>query len=93
MVFAVTAAGPILGWLGWSIHADWLYVVGVAICALTLFLDVASGALKTPILPVVFMIVGIQWHDGGWIAGAMRGLLTWTTFEAIGYMFAGRRSY
>jgi len=51
----ITALGPLVGGAGWLLEISWLFWIGVAICALTMFLDVASGAMKLPVLPVLFM--------------------------------------
>ena len=50
-----TASGPLLGAAGWFLSFNWLFWVGVTLCAITLSLNLESGVMKLPILPVLFM--------------------------------------
>lgn len=84
--FLLTLAGPLIGGIGWFIEYHWLFWVGVGLSALTLFLNLASGVLKLPILPTVFIAVG-GFGLSPWYVGAGAGLLLWTAFEPIGEVF------
>lgn len=83
VTFLITAAGPILGGIGWFGGIDWLFWVGVALCVLTLFLNLASGVMKLPVLPALFMLV-TAFIVGPWYFGLGVGLLAWTAVEAAG---------
>ena len=82
-VFLFTALGPLLGLAGLFTSLGWIFWVGVALCAITLWFNLASGAMKFPVLPIVFMVVGtgfsVHWYVG--IAG---GLILWTALESVG---------
>jgi hypothetical protein len=90
-VFLLTAAGHILGCIGWFADIEWLFWVGVALCALTLFLNLASGVMKLPVLPALFMIVA-AFLLGPWYVGLGVGLLAWTAVEAGGEVIGMRRA-
>jgi hypothetical protein len=79
----VTISGPVLGAVGWYSHFTWLFWVGVALCAITLFLNVASGVMKLPVLPVLFMVVAAAVLNP-WYVGLGVGLLIWTVLESVG---------
>lgn len=82
-VFIFTLSGPALGGIGWFADVRWLFWVGVALCAVNLFLNVASGVMKAPILPALVMIfAGAFLHP--WYLGAAVGLLAWTALEVVG---------
>ncbi len=84
--FLLTLAGPLIGGIGWFIGYHWLFWIGVGLAALTLFLNLASGVLKLPILPGMFIAVG-GFGLSPWYVGAGAGLLLWTAFEAMGEIF------
>jgi hypothetical protein len=86
----VTLAGPILGFSGWFLHINWLFWGGVAICALTLFLNLASGVMKLPVLPVLFMAIAAVFTSP-WYLGLGAGLVAWTALEAVGEVIGLRR--
>jgi hypothetical protein len=79
----ITALGPIVGGAGWFLEMSWLFWIGVAICALTMFLNVASGVMKLPVLPVLFMGVA-AFLTSPWYVGVGLGLLIWTALESVG---------
>jgi hypothetical protein len=81
--FLVTVAGPVLGGLGWYLEISWLFWLGVAFAAITLFLNLASGVMKLPVLPVIFMVVAAVLLSP-WYVGLGVGLLIWTALEAVG---------
>jgi len=86
----VTVAGPLLGAGGWFSQTTWLFWVGVAICVVTLFLNMASGVMKLPVLPVLFMAIAAgllsPWHVGLGV-----GLIAWTALEAVGEVIGLRK--
>lgn len=86
LTFALTAAGPVLGGLSWLFGWGWLFWAGVVVCVITLALDMASGAMKLPILPAAFMMFGSGFWSPWWF-GAAAGLMTWTAFDAAGMLF------
>lgn len=81
--FILTVTGPMLGGLGWWFELQWLYWLGVLVSSITLFLNLASGVLKAPIIPAILMIGGAFLMEP-WYLGAGAGLLIWTGLEAIG---------
>lgn len=82
-VLFLTASGPVVGGAGWFLSYSWLFWVGVALCVITLFLNVASGVMKFPILPLLFMVVAAAFLSP-WYVGLGVGLLVWTTLDSIG---------
>lgn len=89
-VFLFTAAGPLLGAVGWFYSLVWLFWIGVALCGVTLFLNIASGVMKLPILPVAFM-AGATAFFSPWYLGLGVGLLLWTALESAGELVGIRR--
>ena len=79
----ITVLGPVLGGAGWFFDLSWLFWIGVAICAITMFINIASRVMKLPILPVLFMGVATALQNP-WYEGAGLGLLIWTALEAVG---------
>lgn len=81
-----TVLGPAIGIIGWALQFNWLFWLGTAICILNLFLNMASGLMKLPVLPALFMMVAAffvkPWHIG---IGA--GLLVWTALESMGELW------
>ena len=61
----VTVAGPILSAAGWYAGIIWLFWLGVAVCATTLFLNLASGVMKLPVLPglCVLIAAALVWEQ------------------------------
>lgn len=84
--FLLTLAGPLCGGIGWFIEYQWFFWIGVSLSGLTLFLNLASGVLKAPILPTLFTAVG-AFSLSPWYVGAGAGLLLWTGCELIGEIF------
>lgn len=89
-VLLFTALGPILGVVGWFLPLSWLFWVGVALCVITLFLNMASGVMKLPVLPVLFMAVAATFLSP-WYVGLGAGLLIWTALESIGEVIGLKR--
>lgn len=83
LTLLITVAGPIIGASGWFSETMWLFWVGVVICAITLLLNIASGVMKLPILPVLFMLI-VAAILSPWYVGLGAGLVIWTTLESIG---------
>ena len=82
-VFLFTVSGPVLGGIGWFADIRWLFWGGVVICAVNLFMNIASGVMKLSILPTLIIIVtGLFLKP--WYFGAGVGLLVWTSLEVIG---------
>ena len=89
-VHLFTASGPLLGAAGWFLPLSWLFWVGVAICAITLFLNVESGVMNSPVLPVLFMWVAAAFF-GPWYVGLGVGLLIWTALWFAGEIYGLRK--
>lgn len=83
LVVAFTAAGPVLGGLSWLLQWPWLFWVGAALCAVSLLLDIGSGAMKLPVIPVALMALGSGALSPWWF-GAAVGLMGWTTLDSVG---------
>ena len=89
-VFLFTASGPLLGAAAWFFSLSWLFWVGVALCAINLFLNIASGVMKLPVLPVLFMAVAAAFLSP-WYVGFGTGLLIWTELESVGEVVGLKR--
>lgn len=86
----VTAAGPLLGAGGWFTQTMWLFWVGVVVCVITLFLNMASGVMKLPVLPILFMVIAAVLLTP-WYVGLGVGLVAWTALESIGEVVGLRK--
>lgn len=89
-VFLFTASGPLLGAAAWYLSLSWFFWAGVALCAINLFLNIASGVMKLPILPVLFMAVAAALLSP-WYVGFGAGLLIWTALESVGEVVGLKR--
>jgi len=78
-----TLSGPVIGGTGFALDWMWLFWIGVALAFINLFLNLASGAMKAPILPIVFIGFGAVAYEPGFV-GAGLGLLAWTLIEGFG---------
>ena len=85
-----TAGGPLLGVCGWFSQIMWLFWIGVAVCVLTLLLNMASGVMKLPVLPVLFMAIAAALLTP-WYVGLGVGLIAWTALESVGELIGLRR--
>jgi hypothetical protein len=90
MPLLISVLGPMLGIAGWVGEVSWLVWVGVAVCAINLLMDMASGAMKLPILPTVFMLVSAAASTPWWY-GLGVGLILWTALEALGGVYVWLR--
>ncbi len=86
----VTVAGPVLGVCGWLFQSTVLFWVGVAVCALTLVMNLLSGVMRLPVLPAACMAIAAALLSP-WYLGLAVGLVTWTTVEAFGEMVGLRK--
>lgn len=78
-----TLAGPAVGAYGWFSSVEWAFWAGVALCVVNLALNMASGVMRLPILPMLFMAGGVgAVHP--WYSGLGVGLIAWTALEAAG---------
>lgn len=79
----ITLSGPIVS--GIALLMDWpiLFWIGVALAAFNLFMNLASGAMNFPILPLVAVAVGAVFLTP-WYFGAAVGLLIYTAIEGLG---------
>ena len=82
-ILIFTLSGPVIGGIGWYVDIQWLFWVGVGLCAVNLFMNVTSGVMKAPILPTLIMIVAGVFLEP-WYFGAGIGLLAWTALEVVG---------
>jgi hypothetical protein len=78
----LTWTGPIIGGIGYLVGLPTLFWIGVAFTSLNLFMNVASGTMQLPLLPLACIIIGSV-LIGPWYYGASVGLLTWTAIEAV----------
>jgi hypothetical protein len=86
MFTAFTASGPIVGGIGYFIEQPWLFWIGTALAGMNLFMNMASGVMKLPILPLAFMFATAGFVTP-WYVGLSVGLLVWTAVEASGEIF------
>lgn len=84
--FLITLSAPLSGGIGWFLGLQWLFWIGVGLALLTLFLNLASGVLKLPVLPALLIIIAASLITP-WYVGAAAGLLTWTGLELMGEIF------
>lgn len=78
----ITWAGPAIGCLGIYLDIRILFWAGTCIAAFNLFINVASGAMRLPVLPAAAMILGaVLWMP--WYVGAALGLLASTAIEGL----------
>lgn len=82
-VFLFTMLGPVIGGIGWLIEIHWLFWAGVILAGFNLFMNLSSGVMKLPILPILFVVAGGALLKS-WLVGAGTGLLIWTAIEAVG---------
>ena len=79
---AFTLFGPIIALLGFYVGVDVMFWVGVVVCAVNLFMNLASGAMRFPFLPLVFAwLATFFWSP--WTLGVAMGLVLWTLFEGV----------
>lgn len=90
LALLVTVAGPLLGAGGWFTQTIWHFWVGVAVCIIVLFLNMASGVMKLPVLPILFMAIAAALLSP-WYVGLGVGLLAWTTLESVGEIIGLRK--
>jgi hypothetical protein len=83
IVLLVTLSGPMLAAGGWFGGMMWLFWVGVAVCVITLLMDLASGAMKLPVLPLMFMAAASGFLTP-WYVGIGVGIAGWTALDGAG---------
>jgi hypothetical protein len=79
----ITASGPLAGLFGWMMEWPGLFWLGAGLAGLNLFMNLASGVMRLPVLPAIAVIAGAGFA-GDWLAGGAAGLLVYTGVEAIG---------
>lgn len=89
----LTALGPIVIFLSSHFQTQWLFWVGAVFSVIVLLLDLASGVLRFPILPLLFAVAGIVMGSGEWYVGAILGLVTYQVVEVVGRLYALIRTY
>ena len=80
----ITVAGPLVASVGWFLQSAWIYWFGVIVCVITMLLNMAVGAMRLPVLPIVVMTLAANYFREPWYFGAAIGLVGWTTLDAIG---------
>ncbi|MBU2873467.1 hypothetical protein [Marinobacter salexigens] len=82
-----TLSGPLAGAIGWFSDIFWLFWIGVALAVVNLVMNLASGVMKLPVLPLAFILISAvilsPWHLGAGV-----GLLIWTTVESVGELMS-----
>ncbi len=86
----IVLLGPVIGGAGWVIDSAGLFWTGVAFCVFNLVLNIASGVLRLPVLPVFFMLSASVFSSPWW-HGLGAGIVVWTGFEAAGDLYARAR--
>lgn len=87
IVIVFTSVAALAGGVGYFADIRWLFWVGAGLSALNLFMNLASGAMKFPILPLLCMSIGAT-ISKEWFFGACVGLVVWTIFESGGEIFS-----
>jgi|GEM_PF-1760256 len=97
---AFTLSGPIIGATGYFFDYPIIFWIGVALSLVNLFLNIASGAMRFPVMPIAVM-GGCAIVGSSWLEGAGLGILAWTLYEGVqeifpgegGLLLGGRTSY
>jgi hypothetical protein len=79
-----------LGGIGYFLNLPWLFWIGVVLAFANLAMNGLSGAMRFPVLPLVFIVAAALFLSP-WYVGAGVGLLVWTAVEAIGELTWGAR--
>ena len=87
MVIIFTAVASLVGSVGYFADIGWLFWVGAGLSSLNLYMNLASGVMKFPILPLLFMVIGAS-SSKEWFFGACLGLIAWTMVESVGEIFS-----
>ena len=82
--------GPILVLIGCLGSYGFIFWLGSVICAFILFMNVASGILKFPIIPIIIIMFCLPFFKQ-WYVGVAVGLALWTAFEAVGQVYVRLR--
>lgn len=78
----ITLAGPVVATLGYHMEIESVFWIGVGLAVLNLLMNLASGAMKFPIFPLVCMVMaGLLLKP--YHFGAAVGLLAWTLIEGL----------
>jgi hypothetical protein len=88
LIFVVL--GPVFGAIGHLCGWPILLWLGAALALVNLGMDVASGVMKFPILPLAFVVVAALMLPPWWYGSAL-GLLAWTMLEALGMLYGRLR--
>lgn len=89
MFALITLSGPLLASVAFACDMPWLFWIGVGLAAINLFMDVASGATRVPVIEIAMMVIG-AWLWSPWWMGTALGLLAATAVGGIGMIFARR---
>lgn len=90
MFNGAAALGPMLAFGGWQWEAPVAFWIGVALCGVDEFMNVASGLHRLPVLALIFAGAGPAFLEP-WFIGAGLGLACWTGLGFLGQFF-GRRN-
>lgn len=85
----VTLSGPAISGLGLYFGWPILFWVGVFLAGSNLFFNLASGAMKFPLLPLLSALAGGLLATP-WYFGAAVGVLVYTAIEGIGEFLPAR---
>jgi hypothetical protein len=86
MSFLITLSGPLFAATGLLLDVQVVFWAGVAVCGFNLFMNLASGVMKLPLIPSLIMLVAGAVMTP-WFWGAALGLVCWTALEAAGEVF------
>ena len=83
MVFTLfTLSGPVVAGIGFYLDFEIAFWIGVALAGLNLFMNLASGVMKFPILPLIIVVVAGVYLKPAFFGSAV-GLLAWTLIEGL----------
>ena len=87
----LTLSGPVFGAGGVYFNLPLLFWLGTGLASMNLFMNLASGAMRLPVLPAAFVLAG-SFFWSPWYLGAAFGLLAWTACESASEIIAAVKS-
>ncbi len=91
LVTIFTLSGPIVGLTSYFFGMEPIFWIGFALACANLFMNIASGAMRVPALPIAFAAAA-SFLIVPWYQGAAIGLLSYTLIEGVSELFSTRRT-
>jgi hypothetical protein len=91
MIFTIfTLSGPFVGLTGYFFGLQPIFWIGFALACANLFMNIVSGAMRFPVLPIVCAAVASV-LIGPWYEGVAIDLLAYTLIEGLSELTSTRR--